>query len=482
MTKIMENTHKCQSFCCTKEHGNSGLDNIKKHSYNFGLDDHKRTAVNEGRKAFVTTHHKWYSLNLADRLESYLESLPEDEAKKYDEVNKAVRNLRWCSNVSVVESYNGVNRVVATSNRCKNKNCAICARIRSGKIATRFNRALEDKENENLFKNIHFYHLTLTLKHDLQGLRSNVYLKELKAYMTRLFRSNLMQGLMPKGSGRISSFEVTFTDNGFHIHSHILLACPRITTKINDIQAMIQAKWLKITGDSSGASLDLVRPKLVEGKKCYKAAIKEIVKYSTKIGNLSFINRTQIGLYSDFIQGTKGANFVNASGIFRGLELASDKSKYDEPVKGQLTDERDAIIAMSSPSDEVKDGATYKLVRTSKIIYSEKAQRNYGRKKLTEKIKKGITIKRVKGIPCTEIAREVLDRVSSCKVENSSFKSFEKFIAKELKKHRQNQVDEEQLAIEFEKFSNVSALLSSSVFRDEEILSYSEAQADLLPF
>jgi hypothetical protein len=152
----------------------------------------------------------------------------------------------------------------------------------------------------------------------------------------------------------LTSIENVISDKGYHIHSHSLCA-GNVNEKITNLQDKFKAKWLKITGDSDIISLDLIKSENLQG------AILEVVKYATKITNLNDLKGTKLDNYVNWIIQSKGQNFVNCSGIFRGLELTGNKSKYDS----------------KKPTAELDNSYIYHIGRSAKMDFNFATLKNY---------------------------------------------------------------------------------------------------------
>lgn len=343
----------------------------------------------EAKSAFVKVAHRHRNLTLANWL---------DESDKFEDVtvNKTVRRLRFCSSVSTIKETPQNLELVQSSKSCKSSHCTICLRQRSAKISKRIIAALTDEKNKELFKNKHFYFLTLTVKHD-EETRNGIYLKQFKGYTQKLYRSKIWKNYFPKGSGWITAYEVTLSENGgYHIHAHILICSPKIRIKANLLQAELSLKWQKITTDSYMIRFDLLnlksqlmsnideskikdakalqqlRDQQAEAQKEVYSAVQELIKYGTKAGSFKNWDKGKSNLYADWIVQTKGANFINCSGIFRGLQLTGLKSQYDEKKERLGFDEGKYFIGKTSQ---------LKFNRSTKITHPDH------RKKALEKVR-----------------------------------------------------------------------------------------------
>ena len=349
---------------------------------NFGRSgsvlDNKETFVQfcastQGSKsakdAFIKVSHRHRNLTLSNWLE-------ESEKKEEIQVNKTIRRLRFCSSVSTIVESNTDVEIFQTSKSCKSSHCSICLRQRSAKISKRIISALSADENQKLFDGKYFYFLTLTVKHD-EETRQGIYLKEFKTYTQKLYRSKLWKSYFPysnksRQSGWITAYEVTLSEKGgYHIHAHTLICAPKLKIKVNHLQKELSAKWQKLTTDSFMIRLDLLNLKSSElrsddaNKKEVYAAVQELIKYGTKAGSFKNWDKEKSDLYADWIIKTKGANFINASGLFRGLELTGLKSKFDEKQEQQPVPDGKIFIGKTSQ---------LKFNRSTKICHPQHRQ------------------------------------------------------------------------------------------------------------
>ena len=365
------------------------------------------------KSSFLTTHYKLYNINLSKALESGMYHFNPI-------IQQAAKSLTCCSHLSKIENYTRKDNfhkpsasIVQTSPKCRHKLCSKCNSIKSGKYKRRFLAAYNSPQNKHLFltKNKegklipkYFYFLTVGLKHNLQGTRSEVFLDELKANMRKLRASKLWKNLFPyhgttdpenpkfihdsQKSGYAQSYELTITENGFNIHSHILMCAPRVRKRADTIQKLLREKWLKITGDSDGFRFDLVgidetaMQDIKEGKlpKKFSKYISECFKYTVKTGSVKELNQTidiinkkgkketisKIDLLSEWLIITRGKKMLTSNGFFKGMELfKTNKSKWDledEEREGNLTNDPEA---------------RYFVGRTADIVYNYSAKHSY---------------------------------------------------------------------------------------------------------
>lgn len=349
------------------------------------------SAPKEGGKSqkndFILASNRHFNLNLGNKL-------IEAGGEEFRRTQQVIANLLSCKKNVVVEiGKDNSARLHTTTDKCNSQHCAICNRIKSAKITNRVVKTLEDEENEELFDFKHFYFVTFTLKHN-EETRNEIYLKELKDHLTKFYRSkiftnNFLMTGAAKNAGLLSHFECTFTKNGFHIHNHALLVGDRLKMPIAEYEKELQKIWLKITGDSTGLRFDLVKVKdsLVEDKtmtyreKVIRSAVPEIIKYSTKAGAIAKMTDDDVSRYIDWIEYTKGLNFLNARGILRGLGITGAKSKYDE----------------KAPEKEFKEDAKYIVTSTAKAKFNYDHRKSYiGDDK--KKVFEDVFIKQIVGI------------------------------------------------------------------------------------
>lgn len=299
-----------------------------------------------GHRAYTTTEQRKRNLTLANKLD-------QSPYSTHEEVNKTIRSLRWCGQNSIIEENQDNNlSIFRTSGSCKSPHCTICQARKAAKISTRLSNYLNSTAYTDNYSDNYFYFLTLTLKHN-STTRSDFYLEELQQYLRKLYRTKAFKDLFnfstnTKKSGFISNIELTITQNGFHLHSHILISCPRLTLKIKEAENLIRAEWFRLTKDSTVISLDLVKNRSrKDTSETYNytqtdlfSAVKEITKYQVKTSDPNQFTDVDVDLYCTFLIESKGKNFLNTHGLFRGISLTSYKSKFDtkENIKVQRED------------------------------------------------------------------------------------------------------------------------------------------------
>lgn len=320
------------------------------------------------KDSFISSHYRHRNLKLADKLASSIYANDQN-------TNKTIKSLRCCSKMSIVEYQPGEGaRTFATSKTCKNPHCAICARTKSNRISNRLVAAITDTENRHLFQHKYFYFITITVKHDATT-RNEIYLDAFNRDVNKLLRSKLFASQFGKvgkewRGGWIISRECTLTPNGYHIHAHALLCGPRLPYRAADYQASLQKAWKKITGDSTGVRFDLIKTKPnsngvivdIDDEQRLMGAIREVSKYTVKAGKVEDWDAYTCDKYGAWVEATKGRNFINASGIFRGLQITGAKSIYD----GEKTPK------------PVSQTADYYLVRTTGVRFNSNPDKSLG--------------------------------------------------------------------------------------------------------
>ena len=303
----------------------------------------ERRTKNPAEKDYYRAYLRARNLNLAYRLQN---------SSYFDDynINKSIRNLRFCGNISLLEQ-TGENKpsIFRSSGTCKNPICHICNHAKSAKVSDRIINALESEQFKELIQNPYFYFLTLTVRHN-KDVRNYNYTSEYQKYLKSLFRSKTWNKYFPyspknKKCGWINSIELTITNNGYHIHSHALIVAPRLTEDVKIVESDLKATWKKITGDSDIIRLDLIKTftnssnqiTKIESKSNLLKAVKELSKYSIKSGNLATLSNGGIDKLAHFLIDSKGRNFMNAYGILRGLGITANKSKFDKATDKKVT-------------------------------------------------------------------------------------------------------------------------------------------------
>lgn len=280
--------------------------------------------------------------------------------REHEHINKTIRNLRWCSAEVLLRSdFTEEIDTFAKSKNCKNPNCSICRRTRSARIANRVEKAITDPDNEEKFKSGEFYFLTLTVKTD-EVTRTHNYLPEFRNYLKKFYRSKWYKTNI---RGGITSVENVIT-NKYHIHSHSLLFG---ATDIDQHNAQFEIKkiWKSITGDSHVCKFTPIYGDI-------RSSIMELVKYSTKTPDLKDKYKDFNELLAKWIIETKGQNFINCLGIFRGLQITGNKSKYDEKFEPKYFHDSDMAALTKTSSIKFNFSTKGKMPEHVKKKFIEK--------------------------------------------------------------------------------------------------------------
>lgn len=309
-----------------------------------------------GRNSFFTGLYRYFNLRLADALDS--SSLRDDV-----EVNKIVRRLRWCGSLSIIEDRSDSQSIVSTSKKCRSKFCYLCNRQKSKKLTSRLESFIESDQMAEM-TDYRFYFLTLTLKHD-EKTRNYDYLSELKDYQAKLFRSKVIREHFSTSNGIIQAFENSMV-KGMHIHSHNMIFAPRLRRPVKEVEQQIRDKWMKLTKDSMMIRLDLIGKGMSDDPKKMKSSIMELFKYSTKMSFKSGANELK-GMnpmhdrLAEWVISSKGKNFINAKGLFRGHGITAQKCDMDEAYDGE----------------DWREDSRYFMEKTSKVKFSHSVRKTY---------------------------------------------------------------------------------------------------------
>lgn len=202
---------------------------------------------------------------------------------------------------------------------------------------------LNNPRGQEITKGKYWYFMTFTLKHQKKdGTRQHIYLKELKSHMAKFVRQKDFKKYFGKEGktwigGYINSYEMTLGPDGYHIHCHMLVCGKRLKESYKNYQKKLQNNWLKLTGDSWNIRFDSIKPETgIDGTNNLENGIEgkviELFKYTIKMEQLSGMSKSNLVRYAEWITETKGKNFINANGIFRGEKLTAAKSPWDDPA------------------------------------------------------------------------------------------------------------------------------------------------------
>lgn len=321
-------------------------------------------------KDFITSLHRNYNLKLATMLD-------DSEYKDDAEVNKVVRRLRYCQSIAIVEKNNNQElKIKDTSKKCRHPLCQSCQASRANRMRKRLMNVFNSTEGIDYLENKKAYLITLTLRHNNE-VRSKVYLDELKKYVRKLILSKIWKKYFnytkkTGGAGWFINYEMTLTQNGFHIHSHILVIADTIKEKISKVQIEFQDKWEKLSGDSRGLRIDLAGKKKSKNSQLSSNSLIgeacEIFKYSVKGLSILKQGKGNIGKVVEWIKASKGKNMITAGGVFRGMGITSSVQKG-----GYKKEEQEAS------QDSIIDAY---IGRTSNVIFNKSTRKYYSDKKV----------------------------------------------------------------------------------------------------
>ena len=363
------------------------------------------------RKAFFLTYYKKRNFILADKLES-IENEPEFD----DNTRKVIRNIRWCSSRAIVsKNILGSGEIIANSQTCKNPHCATCARRRSAKLGSRFAKWMNDPVGKKLTEGKYWYFMTFTLKHNIdEDVRTGNYLKELRKHMAKFVRQKSFANQFGKvgktwQGGYVTSYEMTLGDDGYHIHAHMLCCGNKVTKRFQKYEKELQDNWMKLTGDSWNVRFDAVKPEADEHgninlENGIQQRVLELYKYTTKLTRLCHMSKDHIKRYATWSTETKGKNFVNASGIFRGQKLTAAKSPWDE--KGKPV--------------ELNHDDEYFFVKTKDLRFNYTLDHNYKRAE-RKRIFKDLNLEYVEGNEVIDVTSMVENAMSYVKMTHDDF-------------------------------------------------------------
>lgn len=330
--------------------------------------------------------YKKLNLILADNLTNYFFS-PEPI---YQNI---IKSLRFCSQHTILEENQNKELSRFTSSLyCRNKYCFICNNIKSVVYTNRFNNLLEDTNENHYFADKYFYFITLTLKHGHE-VRNYIYLKDLESYKSKLFRRKTWKTHFGTINSKnknsfISSNEITYTDNGYNIHSHIFAITTPIKLAVKDLQIELQNEWFKITGDSWNVRLDLIKNTT---DKSFTKTLQEVFKYNVKINLQNITNKEIIYKLGEWINESHGRKLIKTYGYLRKFNLFSRQSNYDNISSQKFIDYNNQ----------------YYLTKTSKLKLNQNI-------KITQKIdKKSLDISNIKILKNTNTQINITNEIDN---------------------------------------------------------------------
>jgi hypothetical protein len=294
--------------------------------------------------------NKKRNLVLADKLQSLIYSADPE----YQNIIKSLRNCSLYSMIS--EDPQGDISIYKSSFTCKNKYCFICNNMKSAKLTDRFKHVMTSEPYQSYFHGKYFYFITFTLRHNL-NTRNYIYLDDLNSYLLQLSRRKIFQTLF-KTTGKnsptstIASTEVTFTENGYNIHTHMLVITERIPQPAKDVQKLLQVEWKKITNDSWNVRFDLIKH---DDEKSITGSLQELFKYSVKLNIAQVSDNSKLYKLGDWIAKTHRKKMFRTTGEIRKMGIFKSQYHYGENYS----------------KEAIKSENNYYLARTSAITLSE---------------------------------------------------------------------------------------------------------------
>lgn len=198
--------------------------------------------------------------------------------------------------------------------RCMDRFCPTCGSIRTGKLASRYERRIKEK-TEGLFG----YHLTLTFR-NTDSLPSYSDIVKLVRKM-RLHPIWKAYGCIVGG---LWSIEVTRPKGKWHPHVHMLIFTSEPLPVAPDgkwpvwFNQSVSDVWRELTGDSF----------IVRGTR-YDGRAVEMVKY---IGKPADIQRMPLDSFMELCGWTKGKRSVQSFGVLHG-QLPEEETGGAEETK-----------------------------------------------------------------------------------------------------------------------------------------------------
>ena len=277
------------------------------------------------------------------------------------------------------------------------------------------------------------------MKHN-ELTRNYDYLSELKEYQNKLFKSKVWKTIFGDSDGIIQSFENSMI-KGMHIHSHNMLFAPKLSKPVAICESMIREKWLKITKDSSQIRLDLIGKNLKENQEEFIKPVLELFKYSTKM-SFKKGDMFQNERLAEWVMSSKGKNFINARGAFRGLQLTSCKSKLDEAFEESTPDEGlqhyfEKTINIGFNHSTRKD---YSVEQRSSVLNSVHISRITDKWRVNKTSDEIMSLLQL-GFDDKDLNRIITESVEQQKVKSTHYESFDNFNPIIVKRPLQSEFD-----------------------------------------
>lgn len=189
------------------------------------------------KRAYKMYKNRGSNIELGKEVAKIRDSLP-IENELTPEIIKYCSKLFGCGSNGLYRTHTeGATFIHAL--RCKHKLCFICNAERKRKLRSIYLNFFED--NQDLFEENNFMHLTLTVPHTVEGWAGKkVYNSEL----LKAFKNMRNEWGFWKESVYAGQYSVEFTKNknGLHIHLHALVLVPKEIRR-NDLYVNILRAW-----------------------------------------------------------------------------------------------------------------------------------------------------------------------------------------------------------------------------------------------
>lgn len=267
--------------------------------------------------------------------------------------------IRECCNVIRFLNYGCWNQKIYKSNFCKyDKLCLACATRRAIKKIQLFEAMIV----KHWYKNKHWYHITLTIRHKKSDTLEKLMdrLIDLRSKVSQSIR-NCKRPQQRKNTffwqfdWMVASIEVTHWENWRHPHIHILVCGEKeVVTEYSkflwwESNRELQKEWFWMTKDSYSVGMRKVN---VAKNNYDRQGIAEVFKYAVKFTTLNTPQLVElIGL-----QKRKQYRFYATYGVFRGWKL--DEATVSKRLKKAEIEDASNIIL----SDYIFDVNSHKYI------------------------------------------------------------------------------------------------------------------------
>lgn len=280
--------------------------------------------------------------------------------------------IKDCCNVLIFRDYINWEQRLHKANFCKyDKFCLACSTRRSIKMIQRFMEWIQKYE----LYNKHWYHITLTVKHNKnQSLKTvmdklcTAKEKLWKRYRNWKRSSQKTKSFMNNFDWVVSSIEVTWNErNGWHPHIHIL-ACSDQKLPTEYLEKWqcywnkeLQKERYQITWDSFQISM---REITVTEWYFDRQWIGEVFKYAVKFSTLDVPHLVDL----IELQHTRKYHFFSTYGIFRGWKLdGKDSEDVKDYVEKTLVYFEDEYIQEDEEAQDIEI-PQQKIIDLSEVV------------------------------------------------------------------------------------------------------------------